>query len=362
MSIGLSQTSLPFALEGSAALFSEERQEIYDLDGSAAAVVADLVEPQPLAGLYDKFDTGMRNGTGWLDAFLCDLSDKGLLSIKMETRGAHPGRALRSILPFDRSAISLEASPDCSAWFSAWSHLPRSAGAPLRAVAAPWRKLGIVTVTGLPGRLVPADLLPAAFRFRVVEAVLATSSSIALHCASLIMGNTLVLLLGEPGAGKSTLAMCAARREMRLAGDDIALIDTAQGVIRPLPLPPTLKEGSWDRFGDDAGPAIAMHRTTRQDGVEVGYLPLPGYSAPPEIERCVFVAIQRRHEGAAALRAGRKQDFLRRLCADSRSSSGRASVEDMDAMIALLQKGDVADLTYSDASDAADLLAERLVR
>lgn len=66
------------------------------------------------------------------------------------------------------------------------------------------------------------------------------------HAAVLERGGRALVLPGQPGAGKSTLAAALALSGFRLLSDEMALIRLGDGRLQPVPRPVSLKEGSID--------------------------------------------------------------------------------------------------------------------
>jgi HprK-related kinase A len=69
-------------------------------------------------------------------------------------------------------------------------------------------------------------------------------SYLIVHAAVLERNGRAVLLPGQPGAGKSTLAAALALRGFRLLSDEMALIRIEDGLLQPVPRPVSLKDGS----------------------------------------------------------------------------------------------------------------------
>jgi hypothetical protein len=67
----------------------------------------------------------------------------------------------------------------------------------------------------------------------------------AIHAATVDTGNGLILLTGDSGAGKTTLALALTLVGCRVGGDDLALLDPGTGVLRPLPRCAHLDRNSW---------------------------------------------------------------------------------------------------------------------
>jgi hypothetical protein len=132
------------------------------------------------------------------------------------------------------------------------------------------------TVCGATGRLVlteagtaPVDAGSLDQAIEQVETALrtavfrATTWDLALHAASVGLGESAVLLPGQTGCGKSTLAAALLLRGHSHLTDDLALLSSA-AEVRPLPLPVVLKAGSWPAL-----PALArqlVHRPAHLRG------------------------------------------------------------------------------------------------
>jgi hypothetical protein len=101
------------------------------------------------------------------------------------------------------------------------------------------------------GRLLQAGLNADAAIHRLAAALAALASArlpwrLALHAAAIGDGESCLLLPGESRSGKSTLtAALLADGRRCLLGDDLALLRPDDLAAQPLPLPLTLKAGSW---------------------------------------------------------------------------------------------------------------------
>ena len=127
------------------------------------------------------------------------------------------------------------------------------------------RALLDVTITGL-APAIKADLTE--------RIILQDQPDFALHAASLVCDDDKGLLLcGQPGTGKSTLALDLVGDEYRYCGDDVVMI-SPNGLAQGLLFAPTIKPGTWDAISktrDDLSRTAAYDRT---DGIRVRYLPV----------------------------------------------------------------------------------------
>ena len=102
------------------------------------------------------------------------------------------------------------------------------------------------------------------------EAIIrAQQCSIAVHAATLLSGDSAVLIAGRSGAGKSTLSMALARRGLAVVSDDVTLVEPDTLKVLPIPRCFHLDERS-----------IAL---LKSDGLQFPTAPLgPAFLAPSD--------------------------------------------------------------------------------
>ena len=71
---------------------------------------------------------------------------------------------------------------------------------------------------------------------------------VLLHAAAVEREGDAMLLLGESGAGKSTMSAVLAYADWRLLGDEFALLDPVVGCLHPFPRPISLKNSAIDHM------------------------------------------------------------------------------------------------------------------
>ena len=354
--IGLAERLLLTSIDGRQTVFAEKSQQVFEPNDASCAVLAMLETPQLPNVLFDRLTPAFAGDRDAIASMLVEWSQAGLLeTFPAEDCNRVTPRATARMPALD-TGIDLQFHGDDIGWFDCYRHLPPATGSGPCIQAWQAGELGIIKVTGEQGRIVPRHLLAAGFRFALVEAILRQTKCIVLHCASLIRGDRAILLLGEPGAGKSTLGMFASQHGFALGGDDIALFDPKTGDIAPLPLPLTLKQGSWAMLPRSDWRGEKQERVLRADNVEVVYLPLSQSTLPPPLTARALVLLDRRAEGAPARSDWLKIDCLRHLCHESKSRSGRASVEDMQALLAMVTSAETSSLRYADAAEAGKML------
>jgi hypothetical protein len=308
-------------------LFSEAEQAIYEVNapapgGSSEGRVAEewpplprhrRHQPQPLVPLVLEF-AGLS----------VQLHLSACLKVQVEELFGH----LRSNAPHTDVQLSIRQEGDIVRF--------------LRAGEPAWE---CEATQFLP--LLKGELTEIAVRFADYE--------VALHAAAVTRGPDLLILLGSPGAGKTTLAIALAARGFDIVADDVVLLDE-RGAALGLAFPFATKESSWAWHNPDL-PRLAGAATYRRlDGQLVRYIAPPRYASlePRKISRVVILD---RHQGAPAeLNQLDRLSTLRTLIAEGDSRDHRLSDIGFAALITALKAAECNRLTYGDARQAAELL------
>ncbi len=341
-------------IEGRQTVFAQKSQLVFEPDAASCAVLALLDTPLPLPALFDQLLPAFGGDRRAVAAMLVDWSNAGLIDAFASENCELPSAT--ACLPALDATIDLRVHGEDTGWFDCYRHLPEpSNSGPCIQI---WQsdELGIIKVNGEQGRIVLRDMLPASFRYGLVESILHRTECIVLHCASLIKDDRAILLLGQSGAGKSTLAMFASQHGLELGGDDIALFDPESGSILPLALPLTLKQGSWPFIKSSVWCHERHEPVLREDEVEVIYLPLPQTNSRAPLPVRALVLLDRDDQTESERSAWPRIDCLRHLCNESRSHSGTASVEDMQALLGMMDKAETLSLRYENAAKAGEML------
>lgn len=357
--VGLSEGLLLTTIDGRWAVFAEESQQVFEPNTASCAILALLEEPLSLPVLCDRMAAIFTGDRAAIECLLVDWSASGLIDVFLPDNADSNIPVASACLPALDSTIDLFAYGEDTGWFESYRHLPRASGSGCSIEAWQWEGLGIVKVTDRPARIVPRHMLTARFRFSLVQAILDRTMCIAVHCACLMQGDRTIMLLGAPGAGKSTLAMFASQHGLELRGDDIALFDPKSGCIVALSLPLTLKQDSWPMIALTDWKCERQEFVSREDGVEVVYLPLWRTSREGPVAPTALILLDRTEAAEPELSPWPTIDCLRHLCSESRSQAGNASVSDMRALLAMLDSAETFRLRYSDAATAGKLLGRQ---
>ncbi len=202
----------------------------------------------------------------------------------------------------------------------------------------------------------PDEIVPATKAALTERLTTAVADGFLAHGALLDLGASRLFLAGEPGAGKSTLAMALVEAGFHCLSDDIVQVH-ADGQMQGAPFAPTLKSGAWPLLPDLALDRLPIHR--RSDGRQVRYLPdsLSIAGARPLTH---FVALSRQAEGAAELTPLTGLEATRMVLEGGLAASGRISAAEVGRLAETLAGACCYALRYSDLPVAVRMLS-RLV-
>jgi hypothetical protein len=351
---------LPLVIDDRPVLFVEATQRLNALNGSAGMLVALLADGIGLADLRRELGGTLGLSAEQVDALLVDWSAQRVISASAEA----------FLSPERRSVVLRAGERDIAIVFpegrwgrelaAPYAHLPQQQASDARVIAAELG--GANDLVGIfdddAGTLVAREGAAPALRGMVVDLALEQADYIALHAASLTVqdagDDAAILLIGAPGAGKSTLATLAAVSPgpLRLAGDDIVLFDPRTGLAMGLPLPLTIKRGSWDRLAEVVPGFADIAPILRADGQWLRYAPLPSPAAPGWRRIAAIVDLRREDGAGAQLVAQSPVDCLGRLLEEGFVRGGRCTAAQMRALARMVDGARTCTLHYAEAGQA----------
>lgn len=182
---------------------------------------------------------------------------------------------------------------------------------------------------------------------------------LCLHAAGALCGGRLLVFLGTRRAGKSVLCAAMAAAGLRLAGDDIIMIDATDGGGIAGGFSPRLRLPLPQNLAPATRSFIQSHSGTI--GRQYAYLTLAPDLIASKDERFdigAFIILDRKEAGPAVLRPIGKSTSLSAVI--WQNFARRApSADILDRLYALVERCGACILEYSAAEEAAQLLQER---
>ncbi|RWA77250.1 PqqD family peptide modification chaperone [Mesorhizobium sp.] len=202
------------------------------------------------------------------------------------------------------------------------------------------------------------DELPVMLKGQLLTEVLDHGAyELAVHAAALVRNKRMVLVCGNPGAGKTTLTMALVHAGFGFASDDVTLLDSnGHGV--GLPFAPAVKAGAWPLLAEYCPDLYAVPVSRRPDRRRVRFA-MPGefVPLPPSPTAIGYVVLLRRsRDSKAGLEpvdpAGALRGLLNGAFSPGRELSGAA----FDVLTQIIGSAQAYRLTYSGLDDAAELI------
>jgi hypothetical protein len=339
-------------------LFSEAHQKIYELDRVGAYIWCNLLGRETIETIYDGLaELGIHRSEAhqflgqavrqWLDLALIDVDWEVSTGFALQTSLA---QHIISIRASNEQLLQRVAPLFCNARHGT------GRGDVLVEIVEFDDQILFRINRGRSCRCESLGLAPAVKACLVERVVLQDQSNFTLHAASLVDKRGGLLLCGEPGAGKSTLALHLTAAGFQYGGDDLVLI-APDGMAMGIPFAPAVKPGSWEmisKLRNDLGDAL-VH--CRPDGIRVRYLPVDRvHSGSFPVGRLIFL---NRIEGASAeLTPLGEIESMRRVIAGSFAANGKLSRSGFVALKRILAQAKSFELTYSDAVEARAKLVD----
>lgn len=170
------------------------------------------------------------------------------------------------------------------------------------------------------------------------------------HGALLSRADRRLLLCGNPGAGKTTLAIALMQAGFDYHSDDIVRFDE-RGMATGAPFSPAVKRGAWELLKDVAPGLGDLPVHMRSDGQAVKYLPVsPAVRKPARPS--VVLLLQRQADEASRIEPVEPLDLLTAILGAAYSPRGRIDADVLGALAETMNETRGGRLIYSDLNDA----------
>lgn len=179
---------------------------------------------------------------------------------------------------------------------------------------------------------------------------------LALHGASLLRGDRILLLCGAPGAGKTTLSLALLGAGFGFAGDDVMLLD-ARGRGTGLPFAPAVKAGAWPLLSEVVPGLASAPIYRRPDRRRVRY-PRPKDVVAQDPRSVGWLVLLSRGDGPAALEPIDPASAIQGVLDGAFALDGELTPVGFDALAHAIREAEIYRLTYSRLDEAVALLDE----
>ena len=194
-------------------------------------------------------------------------------------------------------------------------------------------------------------------KIALTETMLDHLDGLALHVAMLVRHEKAMIVLGPPGAGKSTLALGLHCAGFDLAGDDLAQL-RSEGSVQAMPFAVTLKHGAWKIFETRYRAVTSVETYHRPDGNKARYLPIDATVAALPRKVGWIVVLDRREGAAPDLQPLPVAEVFGALLGSAWSGETRLAPEGFDGLAACIDGAVCVRFTYSDLDAAIAALTE----
>jgi len=344
-----------------ALLFSHPNQQVHRLNLSGAALASRLQRDatwDQLVAELGEAGVDARTAEKWVAALLDRLADASLLEARPPSLGTTIAGA--TTLRIAGVAFALQfGSIDLFQLISgAYAGLEKEIGVPDHIFyLAEAGEFVLFSQDSGPTRVARRPTAAVRLKAAILEQVLsAHHDAAALHAACVLRNDDAFLLLGAPGTGKTTMSLALLRHGFAFGSDDVTLV-TPRGRLQTIPLPAAIKESAWETAEDLGFGLSGVPVHCRPDGQRVRYYPMPETSLDSSLRIRAIIRLRREPGSDTALQPIARDQALVALFEESRTFDGRCSTEMMQAFAQLVWEADCVDLHYTEAAEAAALIA-----
>jgi hypothetical protein len=342
------------------AIFSSQSQTIFEMNDSAA-FLASCIADRPTMG--ELVATLKNNGLSEARAlaiirtFITNWSRANIVSAKVSTHDIKPDHVESVTIADQKFALHYfgEAlAKGISPVFANMRSPIQGRDNTFCIVASD--SLVFISRLDSPAQIVESCQACTALKGMLTNALLTKARfALALHCAMLIYKGHALLLIGPPGAGKTTLALALINRGFVCAGDDIALL-MQDGCVQGVPYAPSLKSGAWKLSSQLSLNLSALQVHKRLDGRQLRYITETKLAPQKSIAVKWIMALQRTGSDPARLQLNDSIWALKHLIGGAYAREKRLDATQLRLIANLVSRANLTTLHYSDVIQAAQMV------
>lgn len=180
-----------------------------------------------------------------------------------------------------------------------------------------------------------------------------------IHAGVIGAANGCVLFPAAPGSGKSSLTAALTASGFRYLSDEVALVETTEFDVRPMPLAFCAKRSGWDVMARYFPGILDVPTHRRLDNKDVRYIAPPPHSVEHASWRASHIIFPRYNADAETrLIPVARADALRRLMDECLALRTRLNREHVQKLIDALSRIDCYALTFSSLDEAIALVSD----
>lgn len=347
-------------------VFSEVRQAVYELDDLSAFVWRCLDSELDTTQIVDElveFGVARSKAREAVTAVLVELRELRRVAAPSHPAAAHAKieRLARLSLWIAGVGVQLHVSKALlSDVRAAFGHLMKDTDEThvqlcVRAAGSSVRFLP----PGRPEWSCERSHVVPVLRAELIDSILRCAQyEVALHAAAVAFGTGALLLVGSPGAGKTTLAIALASAGSEVISDDVVLIDQ-DGSATGLPFPLTAKAPAWPLISH-VWPGLTFEPSYgRPDGQTVAYLAQIPLDFSPLRRVESIILLNRQEHAGVSMQELDPTDVLTVLVQEGATRDERLSATGFKSLLKILREARCCRLTYSNLSDAVAAVRSR---
>lgn len=310
------------------------------------------------ADLWAALEQGLVLGPDEMPPVVSDLIDVGAVDVLASGEGEAPVAVIETLaLGRVRILVTFPDEAMHAATMPAFAHLRAPSGSTdAQIVMLRHKRRAGAAERGGPVSWGRADQATPLLKIALTDVALDHVGGLALHAATVLRGDRALLLLGEPGAGKSTLSLALHGSGFAMLGDDLADLGS-DGRVQALPFAVTLKRGSWRLFQDRHGDVDRVETFVRPDGKKARYLPIDAAAGHEPRDVGWIVLLDRREGHVPEISEVPVSEVFAALLASAWSGKTDLSPSGFAGLAACIDGARCIRLSYSDLDAATGALA-----